>query len=859
MLLKDKLPPLILIALLICTAGWVQAQTRQLPKVDAAQQKAQRLLQAKKQAIRARSQAFIQEKFDPRKPYKELKAMGKNDLKERFGILEGIYDQSKQEAKGFRLPSLLKFNGLQAEAMRQVAQRQGNYPLGIPQNFSRFQFNGGVSILGVPLKVQGLFTTEQSELRQPMNQFSVGLDLASVKRQLEQRVNARLQQLKKTYDLSPYQRLDKLYKFEQLKAIEDFSQGEVRQHLNELQQLKDLEELQHLKDWQNNGQTKLKTKGAAWAKQQKTHYYKQLGQKIKRNPALSRAYAQLHLSEADLSNPQALEQKLKKHTEAFKRQAQGVYASKKNALKQKYAGAKGKALQKLNAQLGKFLNTENLSVADLKNLYKNRDSLAKQAPERLLGYENMRILEAFKAGNNTEGLKQLQQAGIISLPEFLAASLQQLNIGTSHPEFTDFTLQNTRIDGLGIELQPGNLHLAYYGAQNKVAILGNNDYARRLRAYRLGWGKKAGNHLYINHLQGQDDVTTFRGDSIVTGIGDTSFFDKPRQNTVWGADLKWQWNGWELEAEFAQSQTVMDLSRESFATNAYNPRQFFSQPIADQGNLQVGQAYALKLHYQWGDHTTLHGKLARVTPGFFSLGVPYLRNDIEGGELSIEQKFWQGQLTVMPFYGRWHDNLTGRKDTTSQMDEYGVNLQWVPQKLPYVSIDYRKNAMHNSQLHQVDILSLQTGYHYTSGNTQMQTSITALLQETQTNLAGFDMQNISIRNYTAQQMASFRAPLQLSGQFSFIDQKGGRETGKWVTIGGSLTYTLWGVWQNTAKGNYGKNQQEGLKYDWGFESALTFLNFYSVSLAIDKTLLDTANPLNNYQELRGSVSLKARF
>jgi hypothetical protein len=111
MLLKDKLPPLILIALLICTAGWVQAQTRQLPKVDAAQQKAQRLLQAKKQAIRARSQAFIQEKFDPRKPYKELKAMGKNDPKERFGILEGIYDQSKQEAKGFRLPSLLKFNG----------------------------------------------------------------------------------------------------------------------------------------------------------------------------------------------------------------------------------------------------------------------------------------------------------------------------------------------------------------------------------------------------------------------------------------------------------------------------------------------------------------------------------------------------------------------------------------------------------------------------------------------------------------------------------------------------------------------------------------------------------------------------
>ncbi|EAY25762.1 AAA family ATPase [Microscilla marina] len=847
---------------LACCLAWspmTYAQTRQLPKVNAAKQQAQRALEARKKAVHDKSKAFLQEKLDPRAPYRQLKAKGKDDLQKRFAILKNIYGESKQEVTGFRLPPLLKFNGLQANLEQHTAQRQGNYPLGIPGDFTRFQVNGGVSVLGIPLKVQGLFTTEQSELRQPMNQFSVGLDIATLQRQLQQRIDARLRKLQQVYNVQEYQQLDKLYKFEQIKEIENFTQNEVRQHLGELQQLEDLKELKNLKDWEKNWQQKLTTKGTAWATKEKTRYYQQLGQKLKSNPTLAKAYTTLGVRPEDLSNPKALEKKLKNKSAALKQQTKQLYEQKKAGLKQKYQGSKGKALKKLNKRLGKFLGRQNLSVSDLKNLYENRDSLAKQAPERLLGYENARILKSFKAGKNKEGLQQLQQAGIISLPTFLAASLQTLTVGTSYPEFTDFTLSGARIDGVGIELQPGQLHLAYYGAKNRVATAANNDYARKLKAYRAGWGKKEGTHLFINHVQGQDDLTTFRGDSVITGIGDTSFFDKPRHNTVWGADAKWRWKQWELEVEFAQSMTTLDLSRENLPATTTHIAEFLQQPLTDQGNLQVGQAYGLRLHYQLGERTTLHGKLERITPGFFSLGVPYFRNDIEGGEVSIEQKFWKNQLTVTPLYGYWHDNLTGRKEMTSLMQEYGLNVSLTPQKWPFMALDYRKHLIENNELNNVEILNVHTGYNYTQGSTQMQTTLTALLQETRTQSEEFNLKNISIRNYTLQQVASFSFPLQASAQLNFLDQKGGREEGKWLTVGGSLTYTFWGVWQNSIKGNYGKNQKEGIKYDWGLESSLTFLNYYTLTIGVEQNKLDTLLPLNNYEELRGKIVLSARF
>lgn len=853
----------LLLYLVSITKQQAEAQTRRLPKADQAKLEAQRRLQEKKQAIRDQSKIFLKKKLDPRTSYKKLKAMGKRDIKQRFDILKNSFEDTKKEVKGFKFPQLLKFNGLQADLVREFAQREGNYPLGTPGDFTRFQVNGGISILGIPLKVQGLFTNEQTQFRQPMNQFSVGLDVAVIKRKLERRIQARVQKLKQVYNVTEYRSLDKLYKFEQIKEIESFTQGEVKQHLGELQQLKDLEELKSLDDWQKNWQTKLeqkaKTKGDKWAKRQKGKYYQALGKRIKRNPRLAKAYQKLKLSEEDLTNPKALEAKLKKQSTAFKKHAKSTYEGKKAALKQKYAGAKGKAYQKLNQRLGKFLNTENLTMNDLASLYKNRDSLAKKAPERLLGYENMRMLENFKQGNTTEGLKQLQQAGIISVPEFLAMSLQKINLGTNYPQFTDFTLNETRIDGVGVELQPGQLHLAYYGAKNKIAIPGNNEYARRLKAYRLGIGKKEGTHLFVNHLHGQDDPATFRGDSLVTGIGDTSFFDKPRRNVVWGIDARWKWRKWELEAEFAQSLTAMDLSRENLTLAPTQVSQFFSQPITDQGNIQVGQAYALKLHYQLGESTLLHTRLARVTPGFFSLGVPYLRNDIEGWEVSIEQKLWKNQLTIAPFYGRWQDNLTQRKEATSLMQEVGLKLNITPKKLPYLALDYRKNLIQNNELNDVEILNAQAGYAYESGKVQMQTSLSTLLQETYTNLPELNFQHISIRNHTLQQVASFRFPFQASAQLNYLDQKGGREEGKWVAVGGTISYTFWGVWQNTARGDYGQNRKEGIKYNWGFESSLTFLNYYNLTLGVEKTALKTGRLLNDYEEMRAAITLSARF
>ena len=774
--------------LLVFFSSGGQAQVRELraapeaatraveAEASAVKEKGRRLYKAKKQGLKNR--------YVP--PLQAGKDQVKESVKSRLGLLKVLYDPERDTLGRLRIPPPVRLASGSASLTQQLGRRQGAYPAMAPPTYTQFSFNGSVEAFSLPLAVHSLYSTAQTDGRQPMNRTGVSLDGEALKARLRGRIEARVAALEKVTNTSELKDLDKL-----------------------------------------------------------TDFYRSNGLHV---PGSRELEAVLDEDTAD---------RLREKTLAtVRRQGQRL----KDSTHRLYAGRRERVTRQLDQQARKRLAAGKVDVEELKRLQRRWDSLQRADPERLLRYADINTLKAIRDGKVTpqEGVAALRRLGLLSKGEALLGSVRSFGVGTAYPTYSQYTLRGLPVSGFHAELQPGIFYLAYAASRNLTAVPQQRTYARSLQAGRLGVGKPEGNHVFATFLYGKDNRHSFRGDTLIAGVMDTSFYDKPRQNAVLAGQLGLKLKSFlVVEGELAGSLTAMNTYATDFS--AVHVPALLLRGAADSSLFRSGRAASLKFKSNLGKSTLLTLKGEQIGAGFYSLGAPYLRNDIRGYELKLDHTLFKRQVTLSPYYGKWQDNLSGSRAATTRMDAYGATVKVTFRKMPYVVVHYAHNDMRSSlETNRMQGLNLTAGYGYKLGQLQAQTNLSVARQGNRSSNPESAL-NTSVHNVTYTQLFNFSFPVTLSGTLSLMDATGIPQSGKWVTYGGTAGYTFRTFWQSSLGFMQGQNQGAGRRLGHYAESRLNIGRYGAVALRVEKNRFRVGDPERDYDELLGSLTLTGRF
>ena len=213
--------------------------------------------------------------------------------------------------------------------------------------------------------------------------------------------------------------------------------------------------------------------------------------------------------------------------------------------------------------------------------------------------------------------------------------------------------------GVGLELNPGIFRFAtFYGSLNKaVSEDTTNGHLAQPQFGRKGYGVKIGvgteaNHLDLLYFHAHDDSGSIKL------INDTAVIH-PQDNSVVGASFKLSflhhrivWSG-----DFAASALTQDLAapkvNRDTLTNGFDK---LASHLIDYRNSTVvsfaGQTLVTLLLKSF--NTTFGYR--RVQPGFASLGVPYMLNDMQTFQLNAGLILDKGKVNLN---GNINDQQTG--------------------------------------------------------------------------------------------------------------------------------------------------------------------------------------------------------
>ena len=819
----------------------VGAACAQEHSLRVAPQPVQRAVEQQKKAVAGRVKRDVAGQADKlRNVYTgQVQQAVKNVYTSRLNLLRQAFSFNRDSVAALKFPPLVKFSGGQASLVQQLGTREGNYPAQNPVSFTRFAFMGGVQILGLPLQLHALYSTEQSNQRQPMNRIGVTFDVNAVKQNLRKRIDDRirmLEQVTSKEDLKALERLYQCYDRNQLTIPSGEVLAQYARQVSGIDSLRALpaRQVQRLQD----------TLRQAYAKK-KSHYRQRVQQKADTVQALVASRAETKLAPA--------REKVGRKAGAKRRPRENRDSVAATAPDQPTAYDPD-----LRERLDQYLKKEKITWQDLTHWQRKRDSLRRLHPEQLLSYEELMALRAVREKDFSQGMAVLQKFDLFSGPAGLLSTVKTIGLGTNYPYFTRFTLRDVALKGVYVELEPGPFYAAYASSKNLSAVPGQLTYARHMQAGRIGIGKKEKTHLYANLVYGRDDKNSFRGDSIVAGLVDTSFYSKPRENYVLGTDFRVQLKkGFVLTGEWAHSVTAMNTYENGVAPGQLG--RFLMAQTADTNNVQSGQAFAAELQTTTGRTTTLSLRGERIGAGFYSLGTPYLRNDLTGYEVRLDQQLLGRKLVLSPQYGQWRDNVSGLRLGTGTMETYGLKSRLTLPRLPYVVVQYLQNRVVSPTLKSLIIsANLSAGYRYQIGNFTTQTSLVATSQR-QAAVRSDSTIQARVQNVTWTQQVNLSSPLSVSLNAAYLKASGVAAAGKWFTYGATLSYVFKGGVQTSAGFLQGNNQRDGTQQNQFLETRLPLNKWGEVALRCERNELRVEDSRYNYWQRFVNLTWSTRF
>lgn len=297
------------------------------------------------------------------------------------------------------------------------------------------------------------------------------------------------------------------------------------------------------------------------------------------------------------------------------------------------------------------------------------------------------------AGSSTLGSsrQRINQLGIT--PTW---SWGKVYLGTFTDSYTPLTFSGVRVTGAGTSLNPGIVRFALFGGQARTAVFGgatDGSYRRGIAGGKIGVGHDDASFLDIILVRARDDETSLPSDStdfidprledptvdpdtFAVGTVINPLAVTPQENVVAAAagrlfllDRKLEVSG-ELSGS-GYSRDVRASPIDNEAVLAEFPG-FVRGLITPRVSSTFGLAYTAQARLRLARFTG-SASFKSIAPGYVSLGVGSLLNDLKAWELSGTQRFGR-RTTLRLDVARQHDNLLGQKEATTHRSRYGGAL-----------------------------------------------------------------------------------------------------------------------------------------------------------------------------------------
>lgn len=256
----------------------------------------------------------------------------------------------------------------------------------------------------------------------------------------------------------------------------------------------------------------------------------------------------------------------------------------------------------------------------------------------------------------------------------------KLHLGWRTMRFSKFSMQNTQFLGAGLELNPGLLRLSAMKGKIDYRIPGLPEHLQDLTpqrdamAVKLGFGSRT-KYLDISLLRVEDERMS----------GDTIF--QPKQNAVLG--LQSQLSFWDNMIKLELDAGLSALTENTYADEELLDEADIPSFVTDiiEPNISTHVNYALegKLSFQKG-WFALANTYRRVMPEYQSLGLNYLRNDIEAFVVAPSFRLFANKLIISSSIGLERNNL----DELRNLDQERV--------ISSANVNIRPNQNHNINL-----------------------------------------------------------------------------------------------------------------------------------------------------------------
>jgi len=305
--------------------------------------------------------------------------------------------------------------------------------------------------------------------------------------------------------------------------------------------------------------------------------------------------------------------------------------------------------------------------------------------------------------------------GVAKAPNFVF-SISGVEIGTSYPEYSDYTFKGVPVNGLSIKFNPWIFFLAGAGGRMKRAVAGSDTtdgtYTRNALGLKVGFGKEKGGHFFVNFLHTWDDSGSIPDFYKAYGDSDTTLVLSPEENFVLGAEIQIFSEGspFYIKTEGAVSQHTWDRTIKQEYVEEFP--EWISSNFHPNISTSFDYAYTVVSGLGFGS-TSLSFGYRYVGPGFTTSGNPQLRKDRRGFDIQLNTGF-SNLLTFMFAMNNEYNNTAGIT-TTTRFRTFTFQAGVFIPHLPYINIlysPYRETDLESGGERGYDLLTISTGMFF---------------------------------------------------------------------------------------------------------------------------------------------------
>jgi hypothetical protein len=361
----------------------------------------------------------------------------------------------------------------------------------------------------------------------------------------------------------------------------------------------------------------------------------------------------------------------------------------------------------------------------------------------------------------------LRQYGAYTGMNKFLFNIKELSIGTTYPVYSPLTLNGTQIFGGNFEWNPGIFFLGASAGKIQSSIpfaldTSNAQFRQKMAALRVGLGKAYGSHIYFTgaHFWDLDDTTDFRyGQEFYpesAWLGSSDFMISIGKKRVV-----------ELSGEVAglfRNQNTRDTLAPVFNLQSQFVEKNLKPNLSSSFDIAANSLLKFNL---FNGNSQLEIGSQFVGPGFIHPGAFGLRNDVWRKDARWIQQLNGNKLKLTGKYITERDNFSDAKSITTNMNQYGVDVDLNYSKFPQtrISID-RINLKNTLYTYQTNLINLLLNKNFKiSKKSSANTVMNGMYYFTKT-----DSLNQNIHSYYIAVQQSFSLPakisLQLGGQYA---------------------------------------------------------------------------------------------